>query len=194
MAWNGNRYSCTRCDFSTNTTSSIRMHNQKCHSVVFSKKPPKVISRPKLPGRVNASLRLNVSSKVLSRPKTSSAAKKWFKCSQCSFKTDDRKLLSQHSLIHIEEQNSCSQCDARFYSKHELTVHMNNAHSKDDGPVRCDICFQEFPRVNSMTYHRRTHMQSQSFKCRFCQKIFCDVIAFRNHEGLHTESNSKKKQ
>ncbi|XP_055936501.1 PR domain zinc finger protein 15-like [Argiope bruennichi] len=136
-------------------------------------------------------LRRPSSSTVLRRPRVSKASTSGKKPLRCACKTEVEE--SQSSTVRIKEQYQCRNCDGTFFSEAELIRHINDVHLINSEQAMCDLCFEVFPTLNTMTYHRRLHMLSQSFTCPFCQKIFYDVIAFRNHETLHEENNRIKK-
>ncbi|CAG0906643.1 unnamed protein product, partial [Cyprideis torosa] len=91
--------------------------------------------------------------------------------------------MLDHQETHTAEKPlSCSQCDARFSLKSQLT------HNIEKKPFQCSHCDARFARKMSKVNHEKNHTGEKPFCCSFCGALFAQNIHLKEHETIHGEA------
>ncbi|KAJ8971398.1 hypothetical protein NQ314_000731 [Rhamnusium bicolor] len=104
---------------------------------------------------------------------------KWFKCAYCTklFKTE-YYLLSHMRKVH-HKIGKCTDIN-RFTSTEDLEIHL-----KIHPPLICEQCGKQFIHQSSLTAHKSTHNEPNSFICEVCGKGYKDRGMLNCHLKLH---------
>lgn len=136
---------------------------------------------------------------------------------ECKPKMDklDSKITINYTLDRFDSQNSqakeivsynCNICSQSFevhhiYVKHLLTHSQSQVSNITEIPktteeagdkdksLKCDICFQNYKSINSLSAHKRKHIpKGRVLACSICKKVFKKISPLKRHEASH-ESN-----
>ncbi|KAG0716944.1 Zinc finger protein 16 [Chionoecetes opilio] len=131
--------------------------------------------------------------------------------SQCEVSTEESKNINEEEDITLEAKTSdsmadknksevdCEQCGKQFSDHRSCQTHIRGVH--DEAKQMCRYCGKMFRRRCDLHQHERrhrtatlpckVHMRSvhtgeRPFKCKFCDKAFCNTALLRNHQAVHT--------
>lgn len=81
-----------------------------------------------------------------------------YKCNICSYSTDIKTNIKQHSFVHSGERPyKCEVCSRGFTQLHVLKSHML-IHTGEK-PHTCNICKRSFRHASSLSVHMHTHLK-----------------------------------
>lgn len=123
-----------------------------------------------------------------------------FSCKQCTYKTDDKKLLLRHVKFRHKKKEedvsaaelkrlSCSQCKYTtlrpYLFQRHMRVHADGGKSK---MFECRLCNYKTSRKEHYTRHvNNVHTSRRPFLCDLCGKAFKRGDALRQHKDTHSE-------
>lgn len=117
-----------------------------------------------------------------------------FICEECKKSFKNRKALTAHSMVHINENLSCEYCNRVFRNARALGCHIAASHKKQN-PQVCEYCQREFKTLRALkTHEAEMHsINHGSFKCEQCDSIFNTKRALSVHASMkhNVEINSK---
>lgn len=106
-----------------------------------------------------------------------------------SIEVEEIDKTKTNSKTNSKRSFACSTCDAVFYSKPELNIHVKT-HGKNRYP--CPICGKWFKRRYHMISHTHTHKGiEKSFTCSTCGKSYTSQTNLDRHIRV-THKNEKK--
>jgi len=121
-----------------------------------------------------------------------------YRCAECKFSTDDRRLFMCHKRSkHAGEKTfSCPDCSAKFTRQYSLKKHVLQKHStvcSNPSPQLPKYC--PFPNCkfatrnpNAMLLHKRTHQQL--YFCKECNSRYTRRQSLLGHLTKHHGSNA----
>ena len=124
--------------------------------------------------------------------------KKWYACTVCDEKYEDRMELMQHMRQHNAERPfHCRECGKAFKQAAHLKVHVRQ--HTGEKPFECTICGKGFRQKAIVDQHMRTHTQLRPYVCSYdnCDKSFAQKTSLDNHTKSHQTgrlSDAFKKQ
>ena len=100
-------------------------------------------------------------------------------------KKDNRMVQTQSTNTRvIENKLTCNQCDIKFKTQSEMTLHLNEKHKT---PYKCKICEYEGTTLISMESHIISEHKSENIlKCNDCEKSFASEIRLKKHSKKHS--------
>ncbi|XP_071851228.1 uncharacterized protein [Apostichopus japonicus] len=106
-------------------------------------------------------------------------------CSICmqEFPTQEAMTLHKRQSHGIVKRFSCHACQNRYWTKHELDMHMQ--HHTADIPIDCPLCNQTFRDYVELKKHMKTHAGEFPFKCKFCHEQCNDSHDLHEHQQTH---------
>ena len=112
--------------------------------------------------------------------------KKWYSCTVCDEKHEDRMELMQHMRQHNAERPfHCRECGKAFKQAAHLKVHVRQ--HTGEKPFECTICGKGFRQKAIVDQHMRTHTQLRPYACTYqgCDKSFAQKTSLDNHTKSH---------
>ena len=112
--------------------------------------------------------------------------KKWYSCTVCNEKHEDRMELMQHMRQHNAERPfHCRECGKAFKQAAHLKVHVRQ--HTGEKPFECNICGKGFRQKAIVDQHMRTHTQLRPYACSYqgCDKSFAQKTSLDNHTKSH---------
>ena len=112
--------------------------------------------------------------------------KKWYSCTVCDEKHEDRMELMQHMRQHNAERPfHCRDCGKAFKQAAHLKVHVRQ--HTGEKPFECTICGKGFRQKAIVDQHMRTHTQLRPYACSYqgCDKSFAQKTSLDNHTKSH---------
>ena len=104
-----------------------------------------------------------------------------FKCSYCEKCFNQAGNLQRHERTHSEEKAfKCEQCGKCFCEARNLRIHEFKKHK----PEKLFNCDQE--REGAEMQRKDTYSIKKDAKCKYCDKVFCNLGALKSHERVHT--------
>jgi len=123
--------------------------------------------------------------------------KKWYACTVCEARYEDRMELMQHMRQHNPDRPFHCKCGKSFIQAAHLEVH-KRLHTGEK-PFECKICGKRFRHKTTVVQHMRTHTKLRPYACTFanCDKSFAQKNSLDNHIKSHQSgrlSEALKKQ
>jgi len=123
--------------------------------------------------------------------------KKWYACTVCEARYEDRMELMQHMRQHNPDRPFHCKCGKAFKQAAHLKVH-ERQHTGEK-PFECTICGKGFRQKAIVDQHMRTHTQLRPYACTYanCDKSFAQKTSLDNHIKSHQSgrlSEAFKKQ
>ncbi|XP_069549415.1 zinc finger protein 1035 [Brachyistius frenatus] len=124
-----------------------------------------------------------------------------FKCELCGKTFARRQYLKEHERRHrvkVTTQNApqsserafrCIQCQARFPSSYDLSLHMRVHAEEAVGEYRCDMCYKSFSRWSLLKQHQESHVGEVVYECTECDKAFAFPNLLEEHQQTHAGSS-----
>ena len=112
--------------------------------------------------------------------------RKWYSCTVCDEKHEDRMELMQHMRQHNAERPfHCRECGKAFKQAAHLKVHVRQ--HTGEKPFECTICGKGFRQKAIVDQHMRTHTQLRPYVCTYvnCDKSFAQKTSLDNHLKSH---------
>jgi len=112
--------------------------------------------------------------------------RKWYSCSVCDEKHEDRMELMQHMRQHNADRPfHCKECGKAFKQAAHLKVHARQ--HTGEKPFECGICGKGFRQKAIVDQHMRTHTQHRPYACTYlnCDKSFAQKTSLDNHTKSH---------
>jgi uncharacterized Zn-finger protein len=81
---------------------------------------------------------------------------------------------------HRDRDYKCTECDRMFFSKYDLTKHMDTHSEKK--PFSCQICQKQFSRANLLQRHEKIHREELRYGCPHCDREFFTTEELEKHE------------
>jgi len=82
-----------------------------------------------------------------------------------------KRRLKMHSAHHTGDRYPCTECEATFSSKRNLTAHAV-VHTGQRNKHKCLHCKKEFSQKGNLTVHMLTHSGQKNFACDICAAAF----------------------
>lgn len=106
-----------------------------------------------------------------------------FKCTICTVKCVNDRVLQTHLAAHAEgiaKPYQCRVCGVEFTRRYHLKRHEMHTSCGPDQPkvepISCNVCGKLFKRVDNLKEHLRAHMgepsRKRDFQCTFCDRAF----------------------
>lgn len=172
-------YRCTLCEATKETDHSIKLHLYSTHDH-FKKFKCEVCGRG---FNIYYCLRQHMNIHTGAKP---------FKCDKCDARFALSVHLKRHQIQKHDFQNKDTQCPIcfkMFTNKASLARHHKLFHEPQ---AKCDICGKTFKGARSVLRHRRIHAETESHKCRYCEKKFSINYFKLEHEKTHMSLCQKK--
>ncbi|XP_063429208.1 zinc finger protein 33B-like isoform X2 [Mytilus trossulus] len=117
------------------------------------------------------------------------SSNKSFKCHVCNKKFRSYDILIRHSRTHPSEKNyECARCGQKFWTKHNLNVHIETIHNSGLVINTCQICKSEFRWKHELQEHLKIHVLEESeYICNTCGKTFVNNVFLLEHMKTHAE-------
>ena len=120
-------------------------------------------------------------------------AGKWC-CSRCSEIFDNLGQLMEHTRIHTENTYECDECNWRFTSVSELTLHGREFH--DTRKHACHWCPKYFITPELLLQHGN---KEHNFECSMCNHAFPSADQLEAHQVVRhgkpiTEEDERREQ
>jgi len=112
--------------------------------------------------------------------------RKWYSCTVCDQKHEDRMELMQHMRQHNADRPfHCKECGKAFKQAAHLKVHVRQ--HTGEKPFECGICGKGFRQKAIVDQHMRTHTQLRPYACTYtnCDKSFAQKTSLDNHTKSH---------
>jgi len=123
--------------------------------------------------------------------------KKWYACTVCEARYEDRMELMQHMRQHNPDRPFHCKCGKSFIQAAHLKVHKRQ--HTGEKPFKCTVCGKRFRQKTTVDQHMRTHTQLRPYACTYanCDKSFAQKTTLDNHIKSHQSgrlSEAFKKQ
>ncbi|XP_017036103.1 transcriptional repressor CTCF [Drosophila kikkawai] len=114
------------------------------------------------------------------------AGVKQYSCSQCSYTSNKKFLITRHCRTHdVEPAFKCSICERSFRSNVGLVNHTNTHLGKK--PHKCKYCENAFTTSGELIRHTRyKHTKEKPHKCTECSYASVELTKLRRHMTCHT--------
>ncbi|XP_020817125.1 transcriptional repressor CTCF [Drosophila serrata] len=114
------------------------------------------------------------------------AGVKQYSCSQCSYTSNKKFLITRHCRTHdVEPAFKCSICERSFRSNVGLVNHTNTHLGKK--PHKCKFCENAFTTSGELIRHTRyKHTKEKPHKCSECSYASVELTKLRRHMTCHT--------
>ncbi|XP_077558532.1 uncharacterized protein LOC144174005 isoform X2 [Haemaphysalis longicornis] len=112
-------------------------------------------------------------------------------CSQCSYKTFNRRCMVGHMRRKHGGMIQCDECPSRFAQVAELTRHKRLRH----GPVGvqdCPHCPRSFVCPKTYQVHLTMHQEGHGHTCPICGRLFESEAMLNNHNESHRNPGNRR--
>ena len=114
-----------------------------------------------------------------------------FKCSYCSFSTWPlvKDIVKHYDTWHPDKKVfPCETCGKLFTRKHDLGVHIKEAHSETkEKQLQCLHCEYKTSRKSELNRHVESKHNKSNFACSICNKSFNRKDNLKMHMKTHEE-------
>ncbi|KAG7476122.1 zinc finger Xfin-like [Solea senegalensis] len=119
-----------------------------------------------------------------------------FQCGTCGKTFALRRYLRRHELRHQtvvmqSDENclKCTQCDSKFDTPRELSLHAKLHTETEVGQYRCDMCYKSFSQWALLKRHQESHVGEVVYECTECDKAFAFPHLLEEHQQTHAGSS-----
>ena len=167
-------YSCSYCDFKTDTQSIHLLHSVNHQTPVLS------------------TVEEEGKAKVMNSSKTIRRSEDRYKCPLCDNQYICREL-KKHINTHLKEiQFECLKCDKKF----SKLIYLKN-HEKSHSNIRdkvCNKCGMKFTQNRILVMHMKTHdaNRERTFVCEVCDATFHSKSVRDGHQKRHLPKESRQ--
>ena len=139
----GKPYSCSLCEYASNTSQKLNLHTKYGHQIRHYN-----CSECDYSCRTNGMLKIHVLSHTGEKP---------YSCKLCDYKSAQAAHLRTHMSIHTENRNfACELCNYKGKRLETLKLHWNEiTHQK---LLHCELCIYVCYRSTTL----KTHMDKQT--------------------------------
>ncbi|XP_071447224.1 zinc finger protein 532-like [Hetaerina americana] len=110
--------------------------------------------------------------------------KSWLKCTECSFRSRNKKLYQKHMKSHKSKCYICHECKLEFVSEPSYKIHLVMNHGIDD--ERKMMKSDARDNANEVVVQDSDGDPGTGMlKCRVCQKSFSQLNDLRKHFRVH---------
>lgn len=117
-----------------------------------------------------------------------------FKCSQCSFETNDKSRFKAHQNKHKGIKFQCNICMQTYTEENNVKQHIKDKHT-ENGSVKvhkCSECTYETKYSSRFRVHRNKH-KGIKYQCNVCMVTFAAKASLKKHIMYkHTKDGSAK--
>ena len=114
-----------------------------------------------------------------------------FKCSYCYFECSPlvKDIVKHYDTWHPDKKVfPCETCGKLFTRKHDLGVHIKEAHSETkEKQLQCLHCDYETSRKSDLNRHVESKHNKSNFECGICNKSFNRKDNLKMHMKTHEE-------
>ena len=102
------------------------------------------------------------------------------KCSECDFKTRNRKYLRSHMMAHRQGQYQCQRgCSEKFKTWSNLDEHHKKKHTQTRN--KCNICDSAFITKEKLEEHHKNKHVMTKYICDMCNNNFVSRGSLSHH-------------
>ena len=198
-------YSCNTCFKTFKLRSSLKRH-QKLHSDTTSL--PCSVCEQRFTCESARSRHMESHRKLTNNPIECKNLEN--SCDKCSKTFKTKSYLKKHQTLHSDADFLCSFCPKRFIYESERIRHVEShkqgtVHGKavnsgsglktekeaNTPMFTCYECAKTFQVESSLVRHKRLHSETDSMKCKFCEKRFpCESERSRHVDRVHAEERT----
>lgn len=116
-------------------------------------------------------------------------------CDLCSAKFGTSSHLRRHLETHKDrEKLTCLQCNKLLLGPLALRNHVRNFHVRQRIRTHvCVFCKNAYFKLGHLNRHIKSHIEEKSFKCNFCDGMFCERFQMFEHiKQCHTNERYHK--
>ncbi|OWK59090.1 Transcriptional repressor CTCF [Lonchura striata] len=88
-------------------------------------------------------------------------------------------------IVAGNKPHKCSECDAAFVTRGELSRHRRYKHTLEK-PFKCTICEYSSVEASKMRRHVRSHTGERPYPCHLCSYASKDAYKLKRHMLTHT--------
>ncbi|XP_066239417.1 zinc finger protein 646 [Saccopteryx leptura] len=126
-----------------------------------------------------------------------------FGCQACSKGFSNLMSLKNHRRIHADPRRfRCSECGKAFRLRKQLASHQRihgergggagaRKLTREDWPFRCGQCGRNYRHAGSLLNHQCT-CETGQYSCPTCPKTYSSLLAWKEHQRLHSESRRRR--
>lgn len=185
-----NKYSCTRCSYTTAKSSRLESHCLKYHN--SAEPQPLQKSAESKPRKQCPQCGIFVKN-LSEHQKMVHIQVKRFCCDFCNyscyFKTKITRHIQRHIPKHLREQFPCNELDCGFFAtrKDALKSHILTMHQQSREKVcLCIECGKSFYNKSQLNIHvKAVHEKVKNHLCNLCGKSFFNVKDMEMHVKRH---------
>ncbi|XP_030752955.1 zinc finger protein 354B-like [Sitophilus oryzae] len=199
-------YICTICGFQTRYRINLRYH-KKIH---LAPEQRQLFSCAQCDNtyRTKTGLKYHLRNTHID----SRMQKNVYRCSTCSFQTQEKPRLNRHEKVHLapEERQlfACAHCDKKYTRKESLIDHLRDNHNRDARAKelresqkevhKCAMCGFQTRHKSSLRKHQKIHLAPEErrvFACAQCDRKYMLQGSLEDHINIcHIDSKSKQKK
>ncbi|XP_030752995.1 oocyte zinc finger protein XlCOF6-like [Sitophilus oryzae] len=188
-------YICTICGYKTRYRINLR-HHKKTH---LAPEQRQLFSCAQCDNtyRTKTGLKYHVTNTHID----SRMQKNVYRCSTCSFQTQEKSRLRQHEEVHLapEERQlfGCAHCDKKYKIKRSLKDHLRDNHidarakelrESQKQVHKCAICGFQTRHRSNLWKHKKIHLAPEEryiFACAQCDRKYKLKRSLQNHIKFH---------
>ncbi|XP_030752954.1 zinc finger imprinted 3-like isoform X2 [Sitophilus oryzae] len=198
-------YICTICDFQTRYSTSIRDHKET--HLAPGQRQLFSCAQCGNTYRTKTGLKYHLRNTHID----SRMQKNVYRCSTCSFQTQEKPRLNRHEKVHLapEERQlfACAHCDKKYTRKESLIDHLRDNHidarakelrESQKEVHKCAMCGFQTRHKSSLRKHQKIHLAPEErrvFACAQCDRKYMLQGSLEDHINIcHIDSKSKQKK
>ena len=123
---------------------------------------------------------------------TISSEEEILNCTECEFKTKNKKYMKGHKIKHTGQYMCQQGCRSAFKTVNDLDRHIQSTHTNRNPPkqFQCEKCVEKgtFRDIHSVRIHtQKKHAVSVEQECENCGRKFLNKLQFILHRAECTE-------